>query len=228
MEAQFLKCLIVEDDPMVCQINEEFAKRIDGITEVKSAKSIALAKQILLQEDFDIIFLDLYFPKGTGVDLIKWVRQEDLEVDIIMITADRSVEMVQKTFRYGVVDYLIKPFTFSRFSDAVKKVLKKSNAVSDVKDMNQSMIDSFMNENVKYSTSRIDGEKGLSPQTYDKIRKGVKIFEKPFTADQLSEKIGLSRITVRRYLEHMCDSGELKCDLVYGKIGRPQKHYIKR
>jgi len=222
-----LKCLIVEDDPMVCQINEEFAKRIDGIKSVKTAGSISVAKQMLSVENFDVILLDLYFPKGTGIDLLKWVRQEDLKVDIIMITADRSVDMVQKAFRYGVIDYLIKPFTFARFSEAIKKAIKKNNALADTKDMDQSMIDNFLSEKFKYGHFKQGNEKGLSPQTYDKVREGINYFNEPFTSDQLSQKIGLSRITVRRYLENMCENGDLKSDLVYGKIGRPQKHYIK-
>jgi len=223
-----LKCLIVEDDPMVCQINEEFAERIEGISIVKSANSIEKAKQMLMTERFDIILLDLYFPNGTGVDLIKWVRGEELKVDIIMITADRSVEMVQKTFQFGVIDYLIKPFTFARFSEAIKKALKKNSAMTDKKDMDQSMIDSFLSEKNKYGGQIQESEKGLSPQTYDKIRQGITTFETPFTSDQLSQKIGLSRITVRRYLENMCENNELTSELVYGKIGRPQKHYIRR
>jgi len=222
-----MNCLIVEDDPMVCQINEEFAKKIEGIHSVKTANSINQAMLLLKKENFDIILLDVYFPKGTGIDLLKWVRSEEKKVDIIMITADRSVEMVQKTFRYGVIDYLIKPFTFTRFAEAINKALKKSNALTDTVDMDQSMIDSYLSEKSKYGVSRPSNEKGLSPQTYDKVREGMEQFSGAFTSDELAEKIGLSRITVRRYLENMCDTGELSSELVYGKIGRPQKHYFK-
>ncbi len=75
--------------------------------------------KIYSHEKPDLILLDVYLPKENGIDLLKWIRKQDIDIDIILITADKSIERIQEAFRGGVVDYLIKPFNFERFKESL-------------------------------------------------------------------------------------------------------------
>ena len=111
--------LIVEDDPMVREINEKFLEKVEGFTLQGSVNSIEKAKEAILRDKPDLILLDVFFPQGKGTDLLKWIRSENLKCDVILITADRNTDTVEEAFRYGAVDYLVKPFVFTRFKEAL-------------------------------------------------------------------------------------------------------------
>ncbi|MDC7241743.1 MAG: response regulator, partial [Spirochaetales bacterium] len=71
-------------------------------------------------------------------------------------------------------------------------------------------------------------DKGLSYKSYDTVSREVRNWSEPFTAEQMAEKLGMARVTIRRYLDFMVREGKLEVDLEYGKIGRPQHFYRYR
>lgn len=223
-----MKILIVEDDPMVCEINKKFAKRIPFVTKIRTSNTLDKAKEILRNEDFDLILLDIYFPKGKGTELLKWIRKNELGMDVILITADKSVETVEKAFRFGTIDYLIKPFKFDRFKKAICKVKDRREKFIKEDIINQETIDNYIvSPTIKYddSNTNYNIQKGMSTQTYQMVLKAVKREKEPFTTEYLSEKIGLARVTTRRYLEEMLKKEIISVELNYGKVGRPQRLY---
>lgn len=111
--------MIVEDDPMVREINSKFLKRVEGFVLYKAVSNLYDAKKFIAMKKPDLILLDVYLPKENGIDLLKWIRKQDIDIDIILITADKSIERIQEAFRSGVVDYLIKPFNFERFKESL-------------------------------------------------------------------------------------------------------------
>ncbi len=111
--------MIVEDDPMVREINSKFLKRVEGFVLYKAVSNLYDAKKFIAMKKPDLILLDVYLPKENGIDLLKWIRKQDIDIDIILITADKSIERIQEAFRGGVVDYLIKPFNFERFKESL-------------------------------------------------------------------------------------------------------------
>jgi response regulator of citrate/malate metabolism len=114
-----IKVMIVEDDPMVIEINSKFLKRVEGFTLLKAVSNLEDAKKIILLGKPDLILLDVYLPKENGIDFLKWIRAQEIKIDVILITADKSIERIQEAFRYGVVNYLIKPFSFEKFKEAL-------------------------------------------------------------------------------------------------------------
>ncbi|MDZ5016622.1 response regulator, partial [Clostridium perfringens] len=114
-----IEVMIIEDDPMVRAINVKFLKRIEGFVLYKAVSNLTDAKKVISTKKPDLILLDVYLPKENGIDLLKWIRAQEIDIDIILITADKSIERIQEAFRYGVVDYLIKPFDFDRFKEAL-------------------------------------------------------------------------------------------------------------
>ncbi|GAA0736249.1 response regulator [Clostridium oceanicum] len=223
-----IKVVIIEDDPMVREINEGFLRKVEGYLLLKSVSSIEEGKEVIKEEKPDLVLLDLFFPKGLGTELLKWIRINNIKCDVILITADKSMETVEESFRYGVVDYIIKPFTFNRFKEALLQYMDRRCNFENCENIEQELIDKMVlrdkEKNVR--CDYIDNIKGVSTHTYDKILQLIKERkEGTITAQELALITGVSRITARRYLDLLEKQGELVLIMEYGKVGRPLNKY---
>lgn len=230
-----IKVLIVEDDPMVMEINSKFLEKIDGFKLQACANSLEKAKEILLKDTPDLVLLDVFFPQGKGIDLLKWIRAENIKCDVILITADRNTETVEEAFRYGAVDYLVKPFMFNRFKEALLLYKDRKNNFENIGNIEQKIIDRYT---IKDNRHYIDEEssdteiyddidvKGFNKHTYERILQGINQMNgKSFTSQQIAKLVGVSRITARRYLDYLEKENKLEIEMEYGKIGRPRNKY---
>lgn len=224
-----IKVLIVEDDPMVREINEKFLKKVEGFFLFDSVNSIEKAKEAILSGKPDLILLDVFFPQGKGIDLLKWVRMENLNCDVILITADRNTETVEEAFRYGAVDYLVKPFIFNRFKEALIQFKSRKDSFQSIDNMEQGIIDKYTikeNKHVIEYDEDIGDIKGFNQYTYEKILMGISdMKDSHFTSEQIAKNIGVSRITARRYLDYLEKEQKLVVEMEYGKVGRPKNKY---
>lgn len=220
-----IRVMIVEDDPMVRDINSRFLKKLDEFILVKAVPNLSEAKDFIIQNKLDLILLDIYLPKENGIDLLKWLRKEEINVDVILITADKTCNMVQEAFRYGADDYLIKPFTFERFREALINYKDRYHNFNDLDIIEQNMLDKCILKSVVPEDEN-ELVKGINKYTYDVIWQEVEKLEGKYTsAEEISEKSGIARVTVRRYLECMKKEGKVKKVIEYGKVGRPQHKY---
>lgn len=217
-----MKVLIVEDDPMVRNINAGFLKKISFIHEVFEVSNVSSAKEVIKNQQIDLILLDVYLGESSGPDLLKWVRDESVDADVVLITADNSAQTVEKAFRLGAIDYLIKPFNFKRFQEALEKVLLKRKKLKKGSLLSQDSLDEWLK---KESPQEIKREKGINQATYETVKGVLLEGNESMTAGEIGEKSNLARVTVRRYLEHMVKDGIVVECYHYGKIGRPQKTY---
>ncbi|HEY8889625.1 MAG TPA: response regulator [Clostridium sp.] len=224
-----INVLIVEDDPMVREINEKFLKKVEGFILYDSVNSLEKAKEVLLSGKPDLILLDVFFPQGKGTDLLKWIRLENLKCDVILITADRNTETVEEAFRYGAVDYLVKPFIFNRFKEALIQFRSRKNSFKNVDSVEQEIIDKYTikeNAHIIEYDEYIGDIKGFNQYTYEKVLEGITDMEdNSFTSDQIAKNIGVSRITARRYLDYLEKEKKLVIEMEYGKVGRPKNKY---
>lgn len=216
-----MKVLIVEDDPMVRTINKGYLKKIDGKIKVYEASDINTAKTVLESQPVDLILLDVYLGEGRGPELLTWARMRSMDLEVVLITADNSYETVSTAFRLGAVDYLIKPFSYKRFAEAIEKVRVKRSAIVGSQAVSQEDIDKMLTNNREQTS-----EKGINPVTYQMVMDGLITSGEPQTAQDLADKIQLARVTVRRYLEYMVEQGNVEEQLNYGKVGRPNKYYV--
>ena len=223
-----IEVLIVEDDPMVREINSMFLNKLEGFKLCGAVGNLEEAKRIIEIKNPQLVLLDIFLPKENGLDFIRWIRNDGICCDVILITADRSCEAVQEAFRYGAIDYLIKPFTFNRFKEALYNYKKRIETFNKLVSIEQKTIDQYVlnNEenykNMYENESEIELIKGLNIHTYNQIWNYINNDAHCcFTAEELSENIGMARVTVRRYLEYMLKEGRLYIELEYGKIGRP-------
>lgn len=221
--------MIVEDDPMVREINSRFLEKLPNFKLTNAVSSIKEAQEFLYHNKVDLILLDIYLPKENGIDLLKWLRKNEMETDVIFITADKTSSMVQEAFRYGAVDYLIKPFTFDRFKESMINYKERYYSIKDFDTIEQNELDKYMFKNTSGNEKEnFDNyiEKGINKYTYNIIWIIVeKLVDEYATTEEISEKSGVARVTVRKYLEFMLKEGKVEKIIEYGKIGRPQYKY---
>lgn len=221
-----LNILIVEDDPMVAQINQQFIKKIDDQTSVDIASNVKEAIKHIENKEIDLLLLDIYMPEENGLTFLKYVREQGYKIDAILITAATDVEEIQTAFRYGAVDYLIKPFDFERFQQSLLRYKKGLTFFNKTSSINQTDIDAeFLNKEIVDRDSELKLPKGVTEATLQVIIDKMKYFEEnEFSTDDISKRVNISRVSVRKYLKFLTDTEVLEESLNYG-IGRPINFY---
>ena len=120
-----MKVLIVEDDSMTRKALEHRMK-VDGY-EVSSASDGKQGIEMIQKGKFDILLTDLHMPNFSGLDLIKYVRNQlKSNIPIIMVTRVGLEETVLNAFEIGADDYITKPFSPDELSLRVKKAVIRS------------------------------------------------------------------------------------------------------
>ncbi|MPN16511.1 Transcriptional regulatory protein CitT [bioreactor metagenome] len=104
------------------------------------------------------------------------------------------------------------------------RAVSKRECMLQYKSMTQEEIDHCVSHSI-YVAPDNNSKKGISNETFSFVRSVVSNQADGFTAADIAVSTGLSRITVRKYLDRMCENGMLKTELEYGEIGRPQKLY---
>ncbi|MBP3142453.1 response regulator [Aliivibrio fischeri] len=219
-----IRIIIVEDDIGIAEIHRRNLEKIESLEVIGIAANKDEAMTLLDVLTPDLVLLDIYFPDGNGLEILRELRQKESSPDVILITADRDMNTLQEAMRGGVIDYLLKPVIFSRLEESINKYLQQKKQFTERVDIDQSMVDAMLHSNTSTQTIRLP--KGIDGVTLDKVRQLFHI-EKQLTADQAGELIGASRTTARRYLEYLISSGELSADLSYGSVGRPERTYFK-
>lgn len=221
-----LNILIVEDDPMVAQINQQFIKKIDDQTSVDIAQNVKEAIKHIENKEIDLLLLDIYMPEENGLTFLKYIREQGYKIDAILITAATDVEDIQIAFRYGAVDYLIKPFDFERFQQSLLRYKKGLTFFNKTSSINQTDIDAeFLNKEIVDRDSELKLPKGVTEATLQVIIDKMKYFEEnEFSTDDISKHVNISRVSVRKYLKFLTDIEVLEESLNYG-IGRPINFY---
>lgn len=112
-----LKCVVVDDEPMAREILSSYIEKTPNLQLVKSCKDASEALMFMQENSVDVFFLDINMPEITGVSLAKIIKNK---AKIIFTTAYRDYAI--EGFNLNVIDYLLKPFSFERFMEAVAKV----------------------------------------------------------------------------------------------------------
>ena len=214
------KVLIVEDDPMVAMINEQFVSRHKDFVVAHKCNDGKSALEYLDENKVDLIILDVFMPYMDGFETLRQIRKKQIPVDVIMVTAANEREQLKEGLHLGVVDYLVKPFTFERFKVALDKFIAQVEALKDLDKVNQKNIDFLIDKSRKKSNELYP--KGIQEKTLQTIIEHLKENKnKWLTGDEIAEKVGLTGVTVRRYMTHLSETGMVIADMNYGTGGRP-------
>ncbi len=113
-----MKCLIVDDDPLICDLVEHFCSKTEQISETITTQSGFEAVNIIQSKKFDAIFLDFDLPDITGKEILSIINDD---TKVIMITS--KSEFAAESYEYDqIVDFLVKPIDFVRFYKSVQKL----------------------------------------------------------------------------------------------------------
>lgn len=224
MEA--IRVMVVEDDFMVADINRQVTDQVEGFSVVKVARNGAEALEALRAGGVDLVILDVYLPDLHGLELLKEARRRDSPADFILVTAAHDSRTVEESMRYGVCDYVIKPFDFERYKNALREYRERREALARGGFLDQSRLDKMMDKK-NAGRGNTDLPKGIAPQTLEKVAGFIDSRSGEIAAADLTAELGLSRITAHRYLEYLTASGRLRKELSYRKVGRPAVYYEK-
>ena len=221
---------IIEDDFRVAKIHADYVHNIQGfiVTESLRTGKETIEKLKTTSSLPEIILTDLYIPDVEGSSLVSHIRHLYPSIKIIVISAATEISLIKDIVDLGILDYLIKPFEEQRLQRAFQKYLQELRLFQNNKNVTQHDLDSLF-----YSESNnkiVDEEpfvKGIDLHTLQIV---TSIFEdlktQELTASQLSELIGSSRSTARRYLEYLVGEQFLQTKLIYGTVGRPERKYV--
>ena len=219
-----IRVLVVDDDFMVAKVHAAFVSRVPGFVVAGVAHSGAEALQAVAAMRPDLVLLDIYLPDMTGIEVLHRLREEAPQVDVLVVTAAKEVDTVRQALRGGVVNYLLKPFDQEALRLQLEQYAAAARSLAVIKDAGQSDIDRLFRG--VGSSERLP--KGLSPESADLVRRALREAEGDLSASECAERVGLSRVSARRYLEHFAGSGLLEVRLRYGAAGRPERRYARR
>jgi len=116
------KCLIIDDEPLAIQVIQAHLEQFSDIELITTFENPVNAFDLLKNEDIDLIFLDIEMPLLSGIDFIKSLSNPP---KIILTTAYRNYAI--EGYELDIVDYLLKPISFSRFFKAINKYKRITN-----------------------------------------------------------------------------------------------------
>ena len=219
-----INVLVVEDDPMVAQLHEHYLSHIKGFDLCDMARNGEEALRLLQNKSYDLLILDVFMPSMDGLQLLAKIRENGFDVDVIIVSAANDKDKIKQALRLGAVDYIIKPFEFERFNLALNNYLKRYHIVEDQDIIEQSELDKTIIRNEKEPVVTLP--KGLDKNTLSVVWKCILTFDGMFTTEEVSAKVGISRVSIRKYLEFLKTVRLLKLDLHRGSVGRPVYKYL--
>lgn len=220
------RVIIIEDDPMVADIDRQYVEMDNAFQVVKLCKNGSEGLEYLKTNQVDLIILDYYTPSMNGTEFVDKLHAMGKTPAIIMVTSANDTCIVQGLLARGVLDYLVKPFQYTRFQKALERYIKSRRVLGrDAEILDQSSIDRLFQPSSALEVAP-SLAKGLNAGTLDRVRQFFADHPgEHFTSEQVSEHLGLSRITIRRYVGYMADEKEISSVIDYQTGGRPAIRY---
>ena len=217
------RTVIIDDEPTIVQLHQSFLQRDPRFQLDRCFHSGSEGLAYLLRRNVDLLILDNYMPRLSGLELLRSLRSAGVTTDVILVTAANETRTVDSLLKLGVTDYLVKPFTARRFQQALDTFCRQREAISARASVSQDELDKLLSGSGGTDAAP---PKGLQPQTLALVRRCLE--EGPpegCTSEYIAEKSALSTVTVRRYLRHLTDMGTVVCETIYGTGGRPSHRY---
>ena len=123
------RILIVDDEPSLRQMLSIFLRKEDH--EIATSSNGLEALEQLQRESFDLVLTDVRMPRMGGLDLLDVIRERDIPVQVIVMTAYSTTETALEAMRKGAYDYVIKPMKLNELALLIDKCLEKSALVAE-------------------------------------------------------------------------------------------------
>lgn len=212
--------VIVEDDPMVTAINKEYLARLGDFHLMATFSNGKDCLEYLKQHTVALVLLDVFMPGMNGLETLQVIHKEHCGVDVIMITAARRTDDIKCALRLGVVDYLMKPFTFERFQAALAAFQDRRRLLDSNRELEQSLLDRSI-----LTRDKLYLPKGIDTDTLSIIQEFLTSAEKDCSMKDMETNMGLSRVTLKKYMIYLESTGKACSRLEYPPVGRPVRLY---
>ena len=221
-----VRVLVVEDEQLAAEAHAAYTNRVEGFEVAAVARSASEAmRKLEADPEIDLILLDMHLPDGHGLGLLQRLRAAGHLCDVIAVTSARDADVVRHAVAQGVVLYLLKPFSFANFRAKLEQYAAYRDQLAAAStDVVQADVDQL------FGTLRARGSsaalpKGMSPESHRQVTEVLRASAQALSASEVAERIGASRVTARRYLEHLADEGLVERAQRYGGSGRPEVEY---
>jgi response regulator of citrate/malate metabolism len=219
-----IRVLVVEDEPLIADAHRAYVEKVEGFSVIAVAHTAREAMAALRVHPIDLVLLDLNLPDMHGLEIARALRTAGSGTDVLAVTSARDIARVRQAVALGVTHYLLKPFTFAAFRDKLDRYARYRTQVLEAGEVAaQHEIDRV------FATLRGSPDslpKGLDPHTLDRVLASLRSAAPTgLSAAEVGAHTGMSRVTARRYLEHLADGGRVLREPRYGSPGRPELEY---
>jgi response regulator of citrate/malate metabolism len=236
-----VRVLVVDDEPLTAEAHGAYVTRLDGFELVGVVHDGRSALDRLRQPGVDLVLLDLTLPDIHGIQLCRALRAAGSTVDVVAITAVRDVSVVKSAVSLGIVQYLIKPFGFATFAERLTGYLAFRRGLEQGEgQVTQTEVDASL-ATLRAATAP-SLAKGIAPETLAAVVEALREAASgsahddgsvgagaarggALSAGEVATAVAVSRVTARRYLEHLADAGQVDRVPRYGAPGRPEHEY---
>lgn len=217
--------LVVEDELVAANAHLAYVERVPGFAMRGMAHDGAEAIRQLAEPSsgIDLVLLDLYLPDIHGLAVVRAMHTAGHPADVIAVTSARDLEIVRAAVSLGIVQYLLKPFTFAALRDKLQRYAAYRQQIDGAVASSQQDVDLVL--------ARLRGSdsnslpKGMSQQSLDAVIAILRPSTGNLSSTEVAIMLGASRVTARRYLEHLADSAVVVRRSRYGSAGRPEVEY---
>lgn len=128
-----MRILVIEDDPSVQTLIKIVLEKKDY--DVTLAETATHGQKLALDNAHDMIIMDLGLPDGNGYDICKLIREENLHIPILVLSADHETKVKVKCLEVGADDYLTKPFDTSELTARLNAINRRTNGQNRQKEV---------------------------------------------------------------------------------------------
>lgn len=226
-----IRVLVVDDDFMVARVHSGFVERTPGFTVVGTSHTGADALDKTVALGPDLVLLDIYLPDMTGLAVLERLRgRSGTDVDVLVVSAARDVDSIKQALRGGVVHYLIKPFGYQDLRERLEHFAERHRRITALATASDAPVRQEAVDRVFATTlaggARAPMPKGLSQETSRLVRTALAAAgDGGLSATECATSTGLSRVSARRYLEHLVATAQAEVRVSYGGTGRPERRF---
>lgn len=217
-----LAVLVVEDEPVALEAHAAYVARVPGFVVAATAATSRAALRALETTRVDVVLLDMNLPDRHGLDVIRAMRAAGHRADVIAVTSARELEVVQDAVSLGVVQYILKPFVFATLRDRLEAYRDYRRQVPGSGQVaTQDEVDQVV---AGVRPTRAALPKGMSADLLARVTHELQGLGAA-SASELADRLGVSRVTARRYAEYLSDARLAHRSQRYAGPGRPEVEY---
>lgn len=224
MMNKMTRVMIIEDDVRASYTLESTVNQHEDFEVVAVSENCQDALTQFILYEPHLVFVDITLPDGNGMEVMRQLRERNVDCHFIMTTAVRETSTIAKAVQIGVIDYLVKPIRMSRVTQALDDYVQYTKKLDQQPEFDQDSIDQLLGKTHHKTIRRTP--KGIDETTLSSLKRYIETHKiDNFSADEIGEMLNFSRITARRYLEYLESEGLLKLVLDYNTGGRPKRLY---